>query len=117
MGWLTRHNDKHIPVPASASRALDTAFQPNANGHSLVSYSIQHVCAHGNDGTVTLLSDAANPPTTARAVSRAALTDDAASMTVTHQLTYIVPPGHYVKLVSAGTGTPTIADQFEDALT
>lgn len=117
MSWLTSHVRDHVAAPSTPSRALDAAFQPNANGHVLCGYTIQHVCAHGNDGTVQLLSDAANPPTILRGLSRAALTDDAASMTVAHQLTYIVPPGHYVKLVSSGTGTPSIVAQYEDQLT
>lgn len=117
MSWLTSHVRDHVAAPSASARSLDTSFQPSATGHVLVGYTIQHVCAHGNDGTVELRSDAADPPTTVRAISRGAVTDDAAAVTTNQQLSYIVPPGHYVKLVKQGTGTITVAAQYEDVLT
>lgn len=110
--WLDKHTSPEAPTVST--RALDTAFQPSATKWTQVSYCIQHVVGDGNDGKVELKSDAANPPTTIRATSRVALAG--ATGTIDHNLTYLVPPGHYVKLVSSGTGTPTIACQVEDAI-
>ncbi len=117
MSWFTQHADALHQDPTTPACSLNAAFQPSASGFTMAMYTIQHVAAHGNDGTVTLLSDAANPPTTARCSTRLAVTDDAAAVTSCQQLFYIVPPGHYVKLVSAGTGTPTIANQTEAVIT
>ncbi|WP_208402885.1 hypothetical protein [Sphingomonas japonica] len=73
--------------------------------------------------TVTLLSDASNPPTTERArveaTSGVGLTVSIA-LTASNvaPLTYIVPAGHYVRLVSttSGTATTAIVSQVEETL-
>ncbi len=119
MSWIADKLAKIISHdgPVITTRAADSSvFQPNANKASFCSYTIQQVAAHGNDGTVKLLSDAVNPPTTERDQCRLAVTDDAAGVTICKTLRYIVPAGHYVKLVAAGTGTPTITQQFETPL-
>lgn len=105
-------------APVTSARVADgSVFQPSAAHATFVSYTIQQVATHGQDGTVKLLSDAANPPTTERDECRLAVIDDVASVTVCKSLVYIVPAGHYVKLVAAGTGTPTITQQSETVLT
>lgn len=115
-------------VPATPIRVLGTPFQPSATKAVLVSYSVRTVVtnpllAGTSTASVVLLSDANNPPTTERcrvaadssvglAVSIALTTSNTAA------LTYLVPAGHYVRLVSTvtGTGMTAIISQTEEAL-
>lgn len=115
-------------TPAVSTRALDTVFQPSTTKSVLASYSIvlsvtNPLLAGSSSARVVLLSDAANPPTTERcraeATSSVALAVAIAITTVnTYPLTYLVPTGHYVKLVStvSGTATKSIASQTEETL-
>lgn len=73
--------------------------------------------------TVTLLSDAAATPTTERgrveATSGVARSVSIAlTSSNTAQLTYVVPAGHWVRLVStvSGTGSTAIVSQVEETL-
>lgn len=115
-------------APATPIRVLGTAFQPSATKAVLVSYSARTVVtnpllAGASTASVVLLSDASNPPATERcrvaadssvgiAVSIALTTSNTAA------LTYLVPAGHYVRLVSTitGAGTTAIISQTEEAL-
>lgn len=112
-------------VPA---RALGATFQPHANKAVLVSYAIKTQVTNPllvgtSTAAVSLLSDSANPPTTERgrveASSGVGITVTLALTTAnTAVLTYLVPAGDYVRLVStiAGTGTATIISQTEQVL-
>jgi len=115
-------------APATPIRVLGTAFQPSATKAVLVSYSVRTVVtnpllAGTSTASVALLSDASNPPTTERcrvaADSSVGITVSIALTTSnTAPLTYLVPAGHYVRLVSAvtGTGATAIISQTEEAL-
>lgn len=115
-------------TPATPTRAFGSAFRPNADKAVAVSYSVKTqvtnpLVAGNSTATVRILSDAANPPTTERgrceAVSGVGLAVTIALTTAnTAVLSYIVPPGHYVLLTSAGTGTfaNSIAAQTETTL-
>jgi hypothetical protein len=104
------------------------AFQPSATRATLVSYSARTqvtnpLIAGTSTAMITLLSDASNPPTTERcrvaAESNVGITVTLALTTSnTAPLTYIVPAGHYVRLVSTvtGTGATSIISQCEEAL-
>lgn len=113
---------------ATPTRVIGTAFQPSATKQTLVSYSVQITCTAtigGNqNGKIELLSDASNPPTTIRATAqnRTAVSLAIALQAIneqTTQLTYLVPAGHFVRLVSTQTtGTPAFAiiSQTEETL-
>jgi hypothetical protein len=115
-------------TPSTPTRVLGTAFQPHATKAVLTSYSAKTqvtnpLLAGASTATVTLLSDAANPPTTERArveaVSSVGLAVSLALTTAnTAPLTYLVPAGHYVRLVSTvtGTGSTAIVSQVEEVL-
>lgn len=115
-------------VPAASARALGTAFQPNAAKATFVSYAIKTsvtnpLLAGTSTATVALLSDAAATPTTERgrveATSGVGLTVSIALTTSnTAQVSYVVPAGHWVRLVStiSGTGTTAIISQVEETL-
>lgn len=115
-------------TPSTPTRALGTAFQPSTTKAVFCSYSIKTTVTNPlligtSTAMVQLFSDAANPPTTERCRAAA---ESSVGVTVTlalttansAPLTYIVPPGHYVRLVStvAGTGTTAIVSQTEEAL-
>ena len=115
MSWIL---DKILklstPVPPVVStRAIADVFQPDVARPCQVQYTIQQVATSGQDGTVKLLSDAANPPTIERDEVRNASTGGG---TVAHKLSYIVPAGHYVKMVASGNTTNTITQQSETSL-
>lgn len=115
-------------APATSTRALGATFQPHATKAVRVSYSVRTqvtnpLLAGSSVATVTLLSDAANPPTIERArVSAESTVGLAVSLALTTAnvapLTYLVPAGHYVRLVSTvtGTGQNTIVSQVEEVL-
>ncbi len=93
-----------------------------------VSYSVRTtvtnpLLAGTSTATVTLLSDAANPPTTERGrVEASSAVGLAVSIALTTsntaQLSYIVPAGHWVRLAStvSGTGSTAIVSQVEETL-
>lgn len=115
-------------TPSTPTRVIGTAFQPSATKAVAVSYSARTqvtnpLLAGSSTAMVTLLSDASNPPTTERcrvaAESSVALAVAIAITTSnTAPLSYIVPPSHYVRLVSSTTGTAStsIISQVEEAL-
>lgn len=107
-------------TPSTPARTLGSAgYQPSTTKPVLVIYSVQITCtaslAGAQDGKVELRSDANSTPTTVRAVAQnrnsVAL---AIALTVINEqtttLVYLVPAGHYVRLVSTQTaGTPAFA--------
>lgn len=113
---------------SASSRVLNTNFQPHATKWVKVCYSVKvqvtnPLLVGTSTGTVKLLSDASNPPTTERAraesTSGVGVTVTLALTTSnTIELTYIVPPGHYVRLDSTGAGTFTnsIVSQVEEVI-
>lgn len=115
-------------TPVVTTRALNTTFQPHATKATRVSYSARTQVTNplligSSIATVTLLSDAANPPTTERCrVSAESAVGLAVSIALTTvnvaPLTYLVPAGHYVRLVSTvtGTGAASIVSQVEETL-
>lgn len=115
-------------APATMARVLGTAFQPSATKATLVSYSIKTqvtnpLVAGNSTAAVALMSDAVNPPTTERARVEAGSSVGLAvtialTTSNTAPLTYLVPTGHWVRLVSttAGTGTTSIVSQSEEVL-
>ncbi len=115
-------------TPSTPTRVLGTAFQPSATKAVRVAYTVRTrvtnpLLAGTSRAEVKLLSDAANPPTTERARAAA---DSGVGLAVAIALTtsnetllaYIVPPGHYVRLVStvSGTGSTAIVAQVEETL-
>lgn len=115
-------------TPTVSSRALNTSFQPHATKAVRVSYSVRTQVTNPlligtSTATCTLLSDAATTPTTERgrvaAESGVGITVTIAMTTSnTAPLSYIVPAGHYVRLVSSvtGTGAVSIVSQVEEVL-
>lgn len=115
-------------TPSSPTRVLGTAFQPNATKATMCVYTIRASATNplliGNSqAVVTLLSDASNPPTTERCriecvSSVGAIVGIQITNTNTGPLSYICPPGHYVRLVAAGSGTfsTSLVTQVEEAL-
>lgn len=116
-------------TPAVSTRTIGSAgFQTNATKAVAVSYSITCTAttaalAGTSSVVVQLLSDANPTPTTVRAQTGAsAVTTLAIALGLTTgqtiPLDYIVPPGHYVRLVSTivGTATAAIAAQTEETL-
>lgn len=102
-------------TPATPARVLGTAFQPSATKAVWVTYAVRTqvtnpLLAGSSTSVVTLLSDAANPPTTERgrgaAESSVALAVAVAITTANTTIVgWLVPAGHYVRLVASGTGT------------
>lgn len=117
MTWLGDKVDKadNPGAPAATARAIGASFQPSATKYTLAQYTIQQTETTGQDGTVKLLSDAVDPPTTERAQLRCK-NANAADHIACNQLTYLVPPGHYVKLVASGTGVNAITQQVETVI-
>lgn len=115
-------------TPSTPTRTIGTAFQPSATNAVLCLYSIQISCtaslSGGQAGQVQFLSDTSNPPTTVRAtIANQNTSGLTIGLTVVNNQTallfYLVPAGHYVKLVSTNTtGTPsyTMVSQTEEVL-
>lgn len=115
-------------TPSTPVRVLGTAFQPHATKAVFVSYSVKTqvtnpALAGASVATVTLLSDVNNPPTTERARDEATSSvglavSIALTTSNTAPLSYIVPPGHFVRLVSTitGTGSTSLVSQTEEVL-
>jgi len=114
-------------TPSTPSRVLGTAFQPSATKYTLVIYSIRTqvtnpLLAGSSTATVQLMSDTNTTPTTERGrVAAESSVGVAVAIAITTantaQLSYLVPPGHYVRLVSTvtGTGATSIIRQTEEA--
>lgn len=106
-------------TPSTPARSLNAVFQPNATKAVDCSYSISITCTAtltgGQTGKVELFSDAVNPPTTLRSTLR---NSNSVSLAIaltavneqTSLLNYLVPIGHYVKLLTTNVlGTPTFS--------
>lgn len=115
-------------APSTPARAIGTAFQPHATKAVECSYAVKTqvtnpLLAGTSTTRVRLLSDASNPPTTVRDVVEAT-SGVGVSVTLalttsnTASLRYLVPPGHYVLLDQAitGTGAASIVAQVEEVL-
>lgn len=116
MSWLENKIESidDPGAPTTPTRALDTSFQPSTTKHALCMYTIEMNCDTTESCVVELRSDAADPPTTVRASTKLLPTlTGGGSVIARQQMTYIVPPGHYVKLVNTATGVSTIAHQTE----
>lgn len=94
-------------TPSTPSRALDTEFTPSATKWVFCSYVVQLAVAAGATASVEFRCDAASPPVTVRDVVSMTVVGAGDTDTVKLAVRYLVPPGHIVKLVSAGA-TPTI---------
>lgn len=115
-------------TPNTPSRSFGTTFQPSSTNHVQCSYTIAQsvtnpLLAGTSVAEVQLLSDSSNPPTTIR--KRARLSSGvgvAVAVAITQQqsipLDYLVPAGHYVRLVAStsGTSSNSISDQIEEVL-
>ena len=95
-------------APIITTRALDADFTPSATAYTLCIYTINMVVASTQSSTVVLNSDAVATPTTPRCSASTNVVGTARQV-----LVYVCPPGENVKLVSSGTGTPTIVHQVE----
>lgn len=117
-----------IVTPSAPTRMLGTAFQISPTKAALACYSValsvtNPLLVGSSTAQVQLLSDAAASPTTVRETATAG---SAVGVTVSLQLTtsnaiplcYLVPAGHYVKLVSSTTGTASVSivSQTEEVL-
>lgn len=105
-------------TPSTPSRTLNSNFTPNATKAVFVCYTIEISCdatlIGGQSGTVDLRSDTNATPTTVRCQVQnlnAVLLGVGVTMRNTQRvcLSYIVPAGHNVRLVSASVGSPTIS--------
>lgn len=122
--WST-FNSKLSSVSYTAStptRALNTNFTPSSTSAVMACYTVKISCSltitGSCTGTVELRSDTNSTPTTsrARAVNEISAT---LALTITiannpeHEMCYLVPPNHNVRLVSSGTATISITAQSE----
>jgi hypothetical protein len=109
--------DPLAATPSTPTRALDTAFQISTSNAYMVFYtisiSVTSTLLGSQAGAVELRSDSAATPTTARSKVSNTLSGVAATNTKEAVLCYLVPAGHYVKLVSSGAGTLSITSQTE----
>lgn len=115
-------------TPNTPSRSLGTAFQPSSTNHVRVCYTVAQsvtnpLLAGSSVAQVQLLSDTNNPPTTIRCRARmASSVGVAVAISITQEqsipLEYLVPAGHYVRLVAttSGTASNSISDQVEETL-
>lgn len=115
-------------TPNVPARALNTTFTPHATKAVQCTYSIKltvtnPLLAGASTVTVILNSDTATTPTTERGrVSATSSVALAVTIALTQsqdvQLSYLVPPGHKVRLVSttSGTASAVITSQTEEEL-
>lgn len=118
--------DGLVAVPSAgtaASRTLNTTWTPSADhGGRPVRVSVSGTLACtstlvlAQTAAVELRSDTATTPTTKRADATFTLGGVAASATVPFSVTYDVPAGHRVRLVTSGAGTVAITSVNETAL-
>lgn len=111
-------DDSGLMVVASAGSShaglgLNAARQPSTTRPTRVTasggISMTSTLLGAQSASVTLLSDASNPPTTIRAVAPAALSGVAATVQTPWQLTYDVPAGHYYKLSTSTTANASVS--------
>lgn len=125
--WDALKGDIAQLATSTPSRALNSAgFQPSVTKRTLVSYSLRITCTAAllapQDGKVELMSDENSTPTTVRATVQNRNSVSISLTAINEQtgiMTYIVPPGHYVRLISTQTvGTPSfsIISQTEQIL-
>lgn len=108
-------------VSSTPSRSLNSSFMPSSSKYTMVLYTVQISCSSvlgtSQSGTVQLMSDASSTPTTARCnlsnTSSVSLVGLTAVNTQQAVLMFIVPPNHYVKLVSSGNATISLVGQTE----
>ena len=110
MSWL---GDETEGVAAASARALNAAFQPNADRYVRVSYTIELVVGAAQSAIVDLKCDANPAPATIQTSARLDVAAAGVQTTVRQQLTLVVPPGYYVELVSSGAGAASIVHQTE----
>lgn len=107
------------------SRTFNSNFTPHATKGVWVSYTVEISCvatlSGGQSGTVELRSDTNATPTTVRAQAyNANSVSLAIALTAVNtqrvQLSYFVPPGHNVRLVTSGSASISIVNQTEITL-
>ncbi len=115
------HNAKKIGLPMTVTnptRALNTTFQPSATKPCWVHYSVQIQCTlsvlAGQDSTVDLVIDGANPPTTVRGRLR---NSNAGILGLTNiqiaTMSGWVPAGQNCRLNSSGNATVSLVNSTE----
>jgi|SRR5882672_9046137 len=115
------HANFTVNTPA---RTLNTNFTPDTGRPVFCIYSVEINSGDSEDGLVELRSDTAATPTTVRSSGRnqfnvTGILGVGGNSITTAQLSYLVPPGHNVRLVTTNTtGTPTftLKDQTEITL-
>lgn len=109
-------------TPSTPARTLNTVFTPSATNAVMVFYTVSISCSmtltSGQTGAVELRSDTNPTPTTVRArvsnTNSGTLTIGLALVNAQEaELSYLVPAGHNIKLVSSGTATIAITSQSE----
>jgi hypothetical protein len=109
-------------VVSTPTRTLNTNFSPSISWSTLCTYTILITCAlslnSGQSGTVELRSDTNPTPITPRArVSNTNSGILTSGLNITNSqeftLSFLVPPGYNVLLVSSGNATITITGQSE----
>lgn len=95
------------------TRAMGTAYQPNANRPTLVTVSFSLSPGSGVTLAATVLMDAANPPTTQ--LTQVMLNPAAAGFNGWIPVTFVVPASHYYKFVQTA-GAPIINSIVEQTL-
>jgi hypothetical protein len=113
-------------VNTSPGRTLNSVgYQPHATRPTVVMYSVRFlaILSLGGDdiGTLELRSDSGATPTTVvvKAEARHALgvgVGVGSTVDLTIPVVYLVPPGHYVRLVSSGDATVNLVSQTEIVL-
>lgn len=106
---------------AQPARTLDTPFQISVSRPALVFYTISMdvtvAGVAGDDAFVALVSDSANPPTTELTRVSNLLNQTVGTGTLNSitqgVLCAFIQPGHFVELVSGGTGTATLDTTLE----
>lgn len=104
-----------MTVNSAPGRVFGTAFRPSTARPVLCLYTCRIIGGTSARGHIEFRSDSANPPTTVRC--RFGFGDLA--MTCETVLPYIVPPGHFVRLVTVddtGAVTYLLTDQTEIVL-
>lgn len=108
-------------TPSTPTRSLNTPFTPSTTNNVMVFYTIRIACTStilaSQTGSVELMSDSSATPTTARSKVSNTLSGVAASNTSEQVISYFVPAGHSVSLVSSGSATISITDQSEVLVT
>lgn len=102
---------------AAVTLALSTARQASTSRPVLVTATGTWTAAVTASGTLTLQSDSGATPTTPRVDAQPAVTLAlGVGLTVPWSMSYLVPAGHYYRLVTGGTGTFSITRINETTL-